>query len=576
MKLHILIGELKRISDDTISCPQGTVLSNALISCGFRLPLICNGEGTCGKCKVRLLSGRADISEEERSLLTAQEREQGYRLACRLTVTEELDIELGLEEEYMYIPSADTSAENHTNTSSADRYAYSLAIDIGTTTLAIAAVDMRDGSCFDEYTCVNHQRSYGADVISRIAAACNGQQPAMRDCVIEDINRGIDTLMARSGLALERLEHIAITGNTVMEHIFAGYPCEGLGQAPFTPVSLELKKTDSGILLPGISAFVGADVVTGIYECGFADVQVPGAGGESDAADSPEGMHTADDMRLSLFIDLGTNGEIALGNASKLLVASTAAGPAFEGGNISCGTGTVPGAVMDVSLSDEEGEPPITLTLCPGAAGNHSDTDDDENRIIIVHPGSNDDETRTIIAHHGSDCDEPQAHFSPTGICGSGIIALAAELLRTGFVDETGLLDKRLGGRLKLTPGGEITFTQKDMRELQLAKAAIRAGIETLLFRYGATYEDITQVYIAGGFGRGINTDKAAAIGLIPKEIKGMVTSVGNTALKGAVRFLTDAEGAEKLEHIRQISTEVVLADDGFFKEAFVRFMDFS
>ena len=466
-------------------------------------PFVCGGAGTCGKCRVKVLSGSVPVTDADRIFFSSEELEDGMRLACRIGIMKEpVELEYECPEEDIFIPS-----ENIKDKPSGKDKRFSLAIDIGTTTLAVAAVDILSGEIIDIRTGINHQRSYGADVISRIVASNLGKGPAMRDAVIGDINTLIDKITGEHDLDPANLSEIIIAGNTTMQHIFAGYSCEGLGTSPFTPVSTGLERTDSGVLLPGISAYIGADIVAGIYSCGFND-------------------------ELSLLVDLGTNGELALGTESKILVASTAAGPAFEGGNISCGSAGVPGAICDVALSDEEGKEPIVLKLI-------------------------------------GDVDRP------TGICGTGVISLVAELIRNGLVDESGLLDERLNGRIRLSKDNTVTFTQKDIRELQLAVAAVRGGIETLLEEYGASSKDIKHVYIAGGFGTELDPEKAAEIGLLPSDTVGKCESVGNSSLKGAIKYASDTHGAEALKNIVDVSKEIILADSEIFKRYFMDYMCF-
>ncbi len=492
---------------------KGTDIKGELVKAGF--PFLCGGTGSCGKCRVRVLSGEAAVSEADRIIFSEEEISAGMRLACMMgEACGDLEIEYELPDEEMYIP-VDT-AEGPGEAPVRD---FSLAIDIGTTTIAVAAVG-RNGEIIGVRTGVNHQRSFGADVVSRIVASNNGHGPEMRDIVISDINELVDALMSENGLRAEGLSAIVIAGNTTMQHIFAGYSCEGLGMAPFTPVSVELTRTDSGLLLPGISAYVGSDIVAGIYECGFDD-------------------------ELTLLVDLGTNGEMALGTSERIFVTSTAAGPAFEGGNISCGCAGIPGAVYDVDLSDRDGDEPIVLKL-------------------IGEAGSTDKSLKQ----------EECLKREPVGICGTGVVALVAELYRNGLLDSTGLLDERLRGRIRLTQDGKVRFTQKDIRELQLAKAAIRAGIDILLEAYGAEAGDIRKVYISGGFGSEINASKAALTGLIPNVLVQKCIPAGNTALKGAIRFLGDPDGTAELNRIVSVSKEVVLADQPDFTESFMNHME--
>ncbi len=480
----------------------GEDIAALLKASGF--PFVCGGAGICGKCKIRVLSGSVPITDADRTFFSEEELDSGWRLACCIEkINEAVEIEYVLEEEGIYIPADNTEAKQQRS-----HCPFSLAIDIGTTTLAVAAVEVTEGNVIGVRTGINHQRSYGADVVSRIVASNLGSGPAMRDAVIGDINGLIEELTTEFNLAPEDLRDIVIAGNTTMQHIFAGYSCEGLGVAPFTPVSVRLTRTDSGVLMPGVSAFVGADIVAGIYSCGFGE-------------------------ELSLLVDLGTNGELALGTSGSILVASTAAGPAFEGGNISCGTAGIPGAICDVELNDEEGKEPIVLKTIGG-------------------------------------------EDKPTGICGTGVIALTSELLRNGLIDETGLLDERLSGRIKLTEDNKITFTQKDIRELQLAVAAIRGGIDTLLEAYGVNLEDIKHVFIAGGFGTELNLKKAALIGLIPAELIDRCECVGNSSLKGAIKYASDPNGAEALERIVNVCDEIVLADSEVFTKHFMEHMNFT
>ena len=230
-------------------------------------------------------------------------------------------------------------------------------------------------------------------------------------------------------------------------------------------------------------------------------------------------------------IDLGTNGEMGIGNRNKILVTSTAAGPAFEGGNITWGTGSIQGAICNVDLKD--------------------------NQLNI----------RTI------------GDTEPVGICGTGVIETAAELVKAKLIDETGLMAEEYfedGYPLAKTAKGElIVFTQKDIRELQLAKSAIRAGVETLILRYGVNYNQIDKVYLAGGFGFKMDMEKAVAIGLLPEELRGKMEAVGNSSLGGAVKYLTEETSRAFLEHIVMVSSEIDLANDITFNDFYMKYMFF-
>jgi uncharacterized 2Fe-2S/4Fe-4S cluster protein (DUF4445 family) len=230
-------------------------------------------------------------------------------------------------------------------------------------------------------------------------------------------------------------------------------------------------------------------------------------------------------------IDLGTNGEMAIGNRDRILVTSTAAGPAFEGGNISCGMGSVKGAICSVNIADGN--------VSCGTIGDKA----------------------------------------PIGLCGTGVIETVYELMKNELIDETGMLDEDYfddGFVLAKTPEGEdISFTQKDVREIQLAKSAVRAGMETLILRFGVGYEDIDRVFLAGGFGYKMNLEKAIGIGLLPEELRDKISAVGNSSLGGAVVYLTEEDAPQRIEHIVELSEEISLATDKDFNQFYTDYMFF-
>lgn len=394
---------------------------------------------------------------------------------------------------------------------------YAIAIDLGTTTLAFSLVDIVSKKILHTVTMLNSQRKYGADVLSRIQASVDGTQDELREAIQKDLREGIDELLKEYRII--DIDHIAISGNTTMIHLLMGYDCSTLGIYPFAPVNTgliagtaeeiigykqpraEIKTT----ILPSISAFIGGDIVAGLYALDFAT-----------------------NKEISLFVDLGTNGEIALGNCDRILTTSVAAGPAFEGGNISCGTGSVAGAICALEI-------------------NRNDVSD--IKLNTIH------------------------NVSPCGICGTGVIETVAELLKCGLIDETGLLaDEYFDTGFPLTNEQEpIIFTQQDIRQFQLAKAAVRTGIEVLTKEYGITMDEIDKVYIAGGFGYHLNINKAASIGLIPPELTTKATSVGNTSLAGAVKYLGDTNASDTIQRIKNASEDIILANDSDFQELYLK-----
>lgn len=491
---------------------EGETLLEALRRQSVFLTALCAGRGVCGKCRVRVTEGELAPTREDRATLAADLIEAGWRLAC--TARPEGDLTIALPED-----EADTfrvlGAKGSGKRSAG---AVRIAIDVGTTTLALALIDARTGSMLDVYTAVNRQRSFGADVISRIEAANNGSLAALRDCIREDLARGIASLLPGG---CENLSQIAVAGNTTMLHLLMGHSCRTLGVSPFDPVELypadrtvrELLggRVDSDAparLLPGISTFVGADIVGGLLRCGFDRLEEPW-----------------------LLIDLGTNGEMALGTKDRLLCTSTAAGPAFEGGNILWGTGGVSGAIDSVSIS--------------------------ENRASVTTIGG----------------------APACGICGTGVIGAAAALVESVLVDDTGLLaDDYFDEGYPLATaadGRPIVFTQKDVREIQLAKAAVRAGMETLILRAGLSASDIRRVCLAGGFGAKLDVSRAVAIGLLPAELEGVVEAVGNTSLDGAALYMAEADAPGRALALAKHAQELSLAADLDFQRLYVDYMYF-
>ena len=348
------------------------------------------------------------------------------------------------------------------------------AVDIGTTTLAAQLYD-RDG-LLATAAAPNPQRSFGADVISRIGRSMEGDSPALANCVRQAIAGLLRTLCGQAGRRSEEIDALVLTGNTAMLHLLCGLDVSPLAAAPFQAeerfgrylpaAELDLPCAPGALAyLPRcMSAFVGADITTALLASGIC------AGRET-----------------RMLTDIGTNGEIALWHQGRLSCCSTAAGPAFEGANLSQGMQGAPGAIDHAWVAD-------------GAL-----------------------EVHTI------------GEAAPAGICGSGVADVLAGLLELGRLDETGLLNEG-DDAWPLAPG--VAITQGDIRQVQLAKSAVRAGIETLLARAGLAPDALAELAIAGGFGSYLSLDSAAAIGLIPPELKPRCRVLGNAALAGAAMLL--------------------------------------
>lgn len=517
-------------------------LLDGLIAFGYYMAAVCGGKGRCGKCKVRVRKGNAPVLDADRKVFSEQELKDGWRLSCCLYPSEKLEIVLKQKEEkdFEILTAFEKKSEEISLQENVENCGktYGVAVDIGTTTIVLQLLEEVSGKQIHAVSSINSQRMYGADVISRIQASMDGKKEELQRLVRRDLKENMERLLRDAGISYQQVKHIVISANTTMGHLLMGYDCASLGVYPFTPVNINtIKGTDLEILgfgtgetevvlLPGISTYVGGDIVSGLYACNFMQTE-----------------------EVSLLVDLGTNGEMALGNKEKIFVTSTAAGPAFEGGNIAWGTGSIPGAIAAVDICGDV-------------------------------------KVQTI------------GNQPPAGICGTGVVETIAELVREEIVCETGAMDDEYfadGFPLAKTPEGEqIVFTQKDVREIQLAKAAIRAGMETLLLRFGIEKEKVVKVYVAGGFGYKLNMEKAIQIGMFPQEFVGKMEAVGNSSLAGAVIYLRSLahggeDGAEendkdfrirkkeeqKLSEIVGISKEIPLSSDKDFNEFYMDAMFF-
>ena len=459
---------------------------------GYSLPADCGGKGTCGKCKVRFLQDPPKPREGERKVLTEQEIQEGYRLACLAKAVGKQVLEI---EDYREDMDGDILPLENLSSCA-------LAIDLGTTTIAAGLIDTETKKVIRTLTSMNGQRVYGADVISRIEAANRGEGEALQKLALADLDRLCAGLNLGDSVTELKIP-VILSGNTTMEHLLQGLPCDNLGVFPFHPVDISLHFYKNITVLPGISCFVGADIVSGIVACG---------------------MDRKDDV--SILIDLGTNGEMAIGNRHGILVCSTAAGPAFEGGNISCGMAGIPGAIDRVEIKD--------------------------GRAHITTIGDRE----------------------PMGICGSGVIETVYELRKEEIVDDTGLMEDRYFD-CGFPLASNVVFSAKDIREVQLAKSAIRAGIEILLHSYGINYDQVDKVYLAGGFGQKIDCHKTVGIGMLPEELEGRILAPGNTSLAGAILFAADPVIKERFLKVTQIAREISLANHEMFSDLFMKHMFF-
>lgn len=476
---------------------EGSPLKDVLHEFGVEFP--CGGKGTCGKCAVRILDGITEPDSHHKERLQELQLDPQWRLACLSSCENDMVVEVG---QFETIIQADETPFDFEPGSG-----LGVAVDLGTTTLVAQLVDLETGHILAVETGLNPQNKHGSDLISRLESALSEGPEQLTGMIRIRIGNMIDTLCA--GRTCE-LTKIVIVGNTVMQHFFCGsdikqlsfYPFESeeLGLKRFTPHELGWKvKCDDISFYPSIGSFVGSDILAGI---------------------EATGMHKSEGF--SVLIDLGTNGEIAMGNKDRMLCASTAAGPAFEGARISMGMLATTGAIASV----------------------HSIKDVMSCRVI--------------------------GDTEPRGICGSGLIDAVGVMLQEGLLGEFGEI---LSGEQQVMIAHPVFLSQKDIQEFQLAKAAIASGIEILLARLGAGKEEITSVYIAGAFGNFINVGNVLRTGMLdfPKEL---IHQLGNTALMGARMFLFS--NATITGKILGITSHVNLESEEQFQDLYVKHMEFN
>lgn len=490
------LGEVLRVE-------RGTSLQDVLFAHGVEFP--CGGRGRCKGCRIKVLAGALPIAGEDRQKLSAPELAEGWRLACRGRAETDLRIELAQWEAAIL---TDESVFAFT-----PRTGLGIAIDLGTTTIVAQLVDLQTGHVLAVRSALNAQAKTGADIMSRVeAAVARGGQGTLQNLVRKQIGRLTQELVAAASGAHREIESVLLVGNTVMHHLFCGISLEPLAHFPFEPVSAGLQVFEAAQLgwslpgnpavrfLPCLGSFVGSDILAGLLATKLDESQ-----------------------QLMALIDLGTNGEIVVGNRERMLCASAAAGPAFEGARISMGMRAATGAISEVRI---------------------------RNGRLECHVLGN---------------------AVPRGICGSGLVDAVAAGLELGWISSKG----RLANGDSLALAGPVSLNQWDVRELQLAKGAIAAGMRILLDQWGATKDDVAQVFLAGAFGNYINYRSARRIGLLDFEAE-KVRPAGNTALLGAklaLFSLPEHHGAypQTLAKVKHIS----LSEDAQFQETFVQEMVF-
>lgn len=496
---------------------SGQTLYELLLQEGMQLSAPCAGKGCCRACRVKVLKGSLPPSLKDREVFSDTEIQDGWRLACQAYLQEDCTVLVPEERFTVLTGCGEKNPADENNTLSAKKAdpkksVYKIGIDLGTTTIVYELYDVCTNETIKTVASANSQRVFGSDVVSRMEQSNNGRKDLLKNTLCQQMKKDIAVLM--EGRDPEEIEEMAISANTPMVHLLMGYSCEGLGKHPFTPVTLDPVRTDTLVLnllekeIPvrvteGISAYVGGDILAGL-----ASVKI---------------LH---EKKATLFIDLGTNAEMALWNGrGTIYVTSAPAGPAFEAANISCGVGSIEGAVSGICI--ENGEQAL--------------------RVI--------------------------GDQKPIGFCGSGILEAVYELRRNDLMDETGLLEDEYFE--KGYPVGRLRITQEDIRQIQLAKAAVYSAIAMLMQKAQITPEQIEQVYLAGGFGYYLNVEKAIGIGMIPRAFAGKIKAVGNASLLGTKEIVNARITPDELGEIKSICKEIYLANEKDFQEIFLGSMNF-
>jgi uncharacterized 2Fe-2S/4Fe-4S cluster protein (DUF4445 family) len=537
----------------------GISLLDAARQGGILVESPCNGNGTCGKCKVKILHQNGGVpTNDSSSVITAEEQQQGIVLACNTTVDSDMTVEILDRKDSCNVQiiqhgiSLDIAIENtiskryDANSNKTEVWAqgkllgleaanttrdnYGLVVDIGTTTLVAALFDLNNGLELGSVAMLNPQSHHAQDVLSRIKYASNEAGLALMHTEFIDVLNGmIRDLAKQTGIGANQIYEIIFSGNTCMLHLALGVDPSSLGKFPYTPVitggdqypaseyKIAVSQFAQIYLPPVMSAYVGADITSGILAAQLKEQK-----------------------GLTLFVDVGTNGEMVLASNGNLIATSTAAGPAFEGMNIEYGMRAAPGAIEKFTITD--------------------------NGAI---------EFKTI------------GDQSPVGICGSGLLDIVGELVEHGFIQKNGKLSQsttrpELADRLIKNMGktvfeitGDISLSQKDIRQVQLAKGAIRAGIEALLAKNNVLPEMVDQVYIAGSFGYHLNPESLINIGMLPPVFQDKIEFLGNTSKTGGQALLLNNSSRQKMSAVVAGVEVLELATIEKFDKLFVSCLNF-
>ena len=566
-------------------------LLDCLRSSGILLESPCNGKGICGKCKVKILNGAVSaLTEQEKRYLTREEIAGGIRLACLTIPQGEVELnEQGLLQEkpnnvlggeavhvelnpLLTVEQVDVTKPTLENGYSLSRamgdtllreaapplslleklpglaqekhlwkvsYAgknidlvkqperYGLAVDIGTTTVAVSLIDLATGDVRAEEGFVNPQKAFGLDVLSRIhydMEHTNGVLE-LRRIIVERLQKAAEEMVKRANVALDAIYEVVVGANATMLHALLGIPLKSLGTAPYSslftrPVTVLAKELGFALhdqtrlyCIPSVSTFIGGDIVSGVLA---------------------SQLDRAEDTVL--LVDIGTNGEIVLSQKGRMYSCSCAAGPALEGMNISCGMRAEPGAVEHVTLGDEG----VQL--------------------------------KTI------------SNLPPVGLCGSGLLEAISQVVEKGIVGKTGRIvaesafvdtDEDGKRRVVLDRERSIYLTQSDIRQVQFCKGAILSGILTLMQRLGLEEREIDRVIVAGQFGKHLNPESLTGAGLIPASLKERISYIGNSSMMGAHLCLLNQNERRRAEEVAKNIEYIELSVSPGYEKLFTKCLQF-
>ncbi len=532
-----------------VELAPGKTLLEAAQAAGIELTAVCGGIGTCGDCRIRLARGNLSAPTlAEQATLTPGEIASGQRLACQaipqsdcvidippesLTAPQRLQVEdeLGVSRIKCQVSRGTWHVAHDTP--------FGLAIDIGTTKLAAFLVNLTTGQTLGRVGAMNPQIGFGEDVIARIQYANTHPdgRTTLQSRLAETLNGMAAELCQQAGILSEQIGEVVAVGNTVMHHLFAGLPVQQLGVAPYSPavveamtiparqVGLALAPDATVYLPPNIAGYVGADHVAAILA---VSGQRSAFSSQRSAINRQPPTVNRQPSPVTLLLDIGTNTEVSLSANGRILSCSCASGPAFEGAHIRDGMRAAPGAIERVQIRD-------------GA--------------VRVHTIGN----------------QP-----PVGICGSGILDAVAELLSAGVLDwrgnfTAGQPQATLVLAAQTGHGRDILVTRKDVNEIQLAKGAIRAGVDVLLAEAGLPSEAIDEFIVAGAFGTYLDIGSAIRVGMFPDLPRERFRQVGNAAGAGARQMLLDPAARQFAEKLARRVEYVELSSHPAFREAFVK-----